>query len=410
MHDHPGEPLEEVLNKNVVFELDFFSYEHRSLFLSGLTRWLLTYRIDNHLRSSLHQELIFDEAHLVLSADKVKVNSSMANLITQAREFGIGIASTSQMPSAISEVVKANVFTQISFGLSSTRDITATAYAMGLSTEQKDFLTTLPVGTAIVRLATRWTKPFLLHVPMVDVDKNISDAEVEHHMGESPRSESDYEYTTSQSKKTSTVSPQLSASKDSSVSNEAIRLVENIRDYPFVPVSKRIKSLGLSVRKANAILNELVAKELLKEVSIPQGVGRPAKLFQFTDALEAQFGKQKTGKGKGSFTHKYYQRAIAEHNRSLGYKAEIECFRNGKLADVGIEKPNESIAIEVSLTHVHVVENIQKDLNAGWDKVIIGFADNSVKRLAKRDVKDQLDKQTIKNHVQFVPLAKLMGN
>jgi hypothetical protein len=55
--------------------------------------------------------------------------------------------------------------------------------AMNLSDEQKEALSTLPVGTAVVRLADEHPEPFLVRVPRFPVTEGcVSDERVSREM------------------------------------------------------------------------------------------------------------------------------------------------------------------------------------------------------------------------------------
>lgn len=75
--------------------------------------------------------------------------------------------------------------------------------------------------------------------------------------------------------------------------------------------------------------------------------------------------------GKGDFKHKFWQHVIKAFYHGLGYTAEIEKRFGIKNVDVGFEHRGKKTAVEVELSPDHLIENIQRDLDAGCDEIII---------------------------------------
>lgn len=89
-----------------------------------------------------------------------------------------------------------------------------------------------------------------------------------------------------------------------------------------------------------------------------------------TDKGIAIVGKQNPGSGKGGFEHRLHQRRLAEVFLAQGYKAAIveEC-KNGKNVDLGLSKDGQAIAVEIIISPQNAIENIEKDIAAGWKSV-----------------------------------------
>jgi len=412
--DSEGLSLEELTKRNCVMEIDGSMTEHQSFLLSLLLFWFLRYHIDKGERShEAKQVFIFDECKFVLGKD-VSPTSHVIQFVSMAREFGLSLIASDQMPHAISEGLKSNVFTTISLSLSSTKDARAMSYALNLDEREKDLLQSLPVGVGVSRFADRYVRPFMLHVPLVKIRKDVTDGQVRKHMEqyfnpESPNPQSESNRKTD----TQTTRTEIHLVQDSRNGLSGIEtvLVKHIRDKAFLGTAERIVELGIGTSKATRTLRSLINKGFLTEVEISQRRGRPRKLYQFTSLAEKEFGKQNLGKGRGEFIHRYYQYRIQRKSLSLGHLAIIETQLKGtdSFADVGVFKPNKiKVAYEVGMSVQYEAINIQKDLAAGWDYVVCCYSTDAVGKKIRKEVSEVLSKEVIESRVSFVPVQSLV--
>ena len=78
--------------------------------------------------------------------------------------------------------------------------------------------------------------------------------------------------------------------------------------------------------------------------------------------------------GKGSFIHQFWQDRIKEWylNQDPECKAEIEKSVYGKAVDVSVETKDKKIAVEILIKgEEKELTNIAKDIETGWDEVIV---------------------------------------
>lgn len=224
-----------------------------------------------------------------------------------AREFGQGLILADQMPSDLDYAVLANVYTTIT----SMRDISATADTMGLNEEQRNSLNRLPLKTAVVKLAGRYPKPFLIHIPDVRVDKNISDAEVADYMRDKFT-----DLTPVASEPVNTVTPDETENKaenqpaeNDKLNDNELTLLLDVKNRPFDPVTEHLNSLNFTNNLGQKLYNGLIEKGLVEELEIKTNYrGRPQKFYKLTDKGIAIVGKQNLGSGKGGFEHRLHQR------------------------------------------------------------------------------------------------------
>ncbi|MBL7116192.1 MAG: hypothetical protein ISS35_10530 [Kiritimatiellae bacterium] len=107
-------------------------------------------------------------------------------------------------------------------------------------------------------------------------------------------------------------------------------------------------------------------------------------------SLERQ-GVQQVPSREGGIVHQYWKRKLRDLLRKNGWKADEErAIGNGRHVDVHAEKNEYKIAVEVE-TGSRGIENIRKDLTAGYSKVVSFSIDGQVqsvtgKAILKEDI------------------------
>ncbi len=89
----------------------------------------------------------------------------MESTLRMIRKFGESIIVIDQEPGKLSESIKANTNTKISFTLGNGRDIEDISKSMELTREQEKYLDVLKVGHAIIKVKGRIEKPVMIHFP-----------------------------------------------------------------------------------------------------------------------------------------------------------------------------------------------------------------------------------------------------
>jgi uncharacterized protein DUF87 len=398
-----GFAIDELLKRQVVLELDGLTIEYQTFLATMIFHWIFTYRLNLAKRGELKHVLLFDEAKRLFSLGIPLVGQ----LVSLAREFGQGLIMADQMPSALDHAVHANIFTTITLNLAATRDINAMAYAMALNAEQRTCLNSLPMKTAIVKLAGGYTKPFMIHIPELQVDKNITNYEVEKHMqpilAEFEPEIPEVKVEQAPEKQTNSTSREHTYK----LSDNEMALLWDIKNRPYVPATERQQELIFTTYMAGKLYAELIDKGYLieHEIKVKQR-GRPQKFYELTPQAIDMIGKQNLGAGKGGFLHRFHQHRLKAVFEKHGYKVIIEECKNGKCADLGlIDKSGKTIAVEIAMSPQGEISNIDKDLVAGWQEVWT---------LCKTDriLKDILDKhsqvvtQYASGSVKIIALSK----
>jgi len=82
-----------------------------------------------------------------------------------------------------------------------------------------------------------------------------------------------------------------------------------------------------------------------------------------------------------SIEHEYWKKRVAEYYRGLGYEVKEEKhIGDGKSVDIVATSEKENIAIEIETGKSEPINNILKDIESGFDKVISVALNEQVKK------------------------------
>ncbi|OVE80184.1 hypothetical protein BVY01_00730 [bacterium I07] len=153
----------------------------------------------------------------------------------------------------------------------------------------------------------------------------------------------------------------------------------------------------MGVSKGNRIKKLVLQSKLALEESIQLERGR-GKLFNtlcVTDRGMAFLGRQNERPGKGGPLHRDFQQRVHGQLKAWRLPSTIEAYRNGKAVDVGFEINGKSWAAEVTTTcGKNEVDNLTKDLEAGFDQVVFIAKDLKVQAGVQRHLANSCEKRT----------------
>jgi len=179
-----NEQAERTILGMTVLELDALSDSDKVFLTEAIILWLYEHRKINAKREQFQHALIIEEAHHVLSEAKEKnegAETIMETCLRQIREFGEAVIVIDQEPTKLSNSIKANTYTKITFALGNGKDALEMSSCMGLDKEEADYLKLLEVGHAIVSLKGRIFAPLHVQVPKFQLRKGaISDEDLRH--------------------------------------------------------------------------------------------------------------------------------------------------------------------------------------------------------------------------------------
>jgi hypothetical protein len=173
--------------------------------------------------------------------------------------------------------------------------------------------------------------------------------------------------------------------------------LESVPEQPNLTITGRRDYLGLSTYQSNHLKRLLLEKGLVEQFSLNLGerTGGIIKLLALTAEGSRVLGRklESARPQNMSAEHWFWQKSIAHHFKVLGYAVEVEMALNGVRADVGVVKDTKRIAIEVGITAKNEVANVQQDLKAGFDEVVVACRNLAVRRAVEDRLKDVLSKE-----------------
>lgn len=465
-----GFPIEDLLDKAVIFELDGLLSENQVFLTTLMMRFIFEYRISNKQRGRLRHVILFDEAKMVFDRNRDNIEGLGPNEVTQftsqVREFGEGLVAADQMPIILSESLKSNTYTTICMSQSGGRNIDDMARTMDLTQEQiptlKELISDRNTNRfeAIVRMSGKWTRPFVIEIPPFPVEKSVTEYELNMKMRplieqltamttpripytqiiETKRKEKQAK-TEEEKKQTQAagikpkeapppatfedtapknIQAQMSGNNgenppippDKVEGNILIRILTDIREHPFSDQKERINRLNLSNSSStnNKYFKEIEKEELVKAHKISLGSKRGVKVFYEITEKGRRYARMNdfTIPGKGDFKHKFWQHTIRKYFEAIGYNPEIEKRYGNKNVDVGFNMNGKRVAVEIELSPDHLIENISKDIEAGCDFIIIAASSKTTANNYKAKVREKFS-QDIMNKIEFRTLTDFLS-
>ncbi len=374
----------DLLHSNTVIELDALGQECKKFLVPLLCQWLYHVRLESADREKLKLVIFIEEAHHVLhKRDHRAKESILEMLFRQCRELGIGIIVLDQHPHLLSAAALGNTYTTICLNQKDPSDINKAAALSLVDSDEKKYFSMLPVGQGIVKLQDRWTRPFLVQFPLVDVKKgSVTDDLLARYSAMNRRN-------TPRSGRNTFVLPWAERSLgrvprvpllDNALDKASFAFLEDVLSSPDDGIRRRYARLGLSVGTGNRLKERLLSDGWLDDQVVE--LGRTRKLLlRLTKQGKQALGVNAEYPGRESLVHEYWKRFYAERFREQGYKVRLEAPRRSGNVDVLAVKDGRSIAVEVETGKSNIVRNVKQDLLSGFNKVLIIATDE--KALAK---------------------------
>ena len=413
----------ELLDYNAVLEMDgLSSSSDRVMFSESLTLYLYRYRLAQGPQDKISNVIILEEAHnLLLKKSSESKESVLETSIRMVRQYGLGYIFVDQSASLLSKVAFANSYATIALSQKLRSDVQEISGAMNLTDEQKQSLNTLPVGTAVVRLADEYPEPFLVKIRLCPIrEGSVTDKAVKAKWGTnytdtgsnssiqpplaviSPISAPDRNkenkqktINTENNKDTHPPSPKESEDRknksldeknksllsydskpeppDKRLSREGIRFLSDVAIRPLSTTVSRYHRLNLSRRRGNAVRQGLAAAGIIKAVTIPTRCGQVV-LYELTELGRTLCSSAhiETGfKPRQSLEHRYWVRQTSRYFEKRGYEVKCEHPVNGNGAiDIFAQRAGEKIAVEVETGKSNIKANLDKSKNMGFDRIV----------------------------------------
>ncbi|MGH7131576.1 MAG: ATP-binding protein, partial [Phycisphaerales bacterium] len=168
-----------LLERRTIVELDGLTGADGAFVISSLLQQLTARLQQDSTRASsassrepgldgLRLCMFIDEAHRLLARHDGGRETPVELLLREGRSLGLGLVLATQTYGGISPVALANCATWIALQCRYRSDVNTGAQGLMLRDDQKEILTTLPVGEAVVRLGSRYPHP--VHVKLTPFD------------------------------------------------------------------------------------------------------------------------------------------------------------------------------------------------------------------------------------------------
>lgn len=375
--------LEKLLNENIILELETLTHSTKVFFIYSLLLWLHHRNLNTVERGKLKRALIIEECHHLLSRNFHHVSSTediLENLLRESREFGTAFIMLFQTVSSIPNTALSNVHTIICHNLVHDQDLTAMAGILLLDHKERQYISQLQVGQAIVKLQSRYTKPFLINVPFFNIkrDRILTDFEIKNR-------------TTSDSPNLRSTSPSVSKIEGNSpnsltdINSDEFAFLLSILRKPFLATGQRYQELGMYIKKGNSVKSNLLRTGYIKDVHIQTSNNKTLKLSYLTERAKI-FLREKGHpvkyelESKGGLEHAFWINHLRTILERKNYKVQLEL--NG--VDLVAEKNGDVIAIEVETGNSYPTKNILKCIQLGHTRIISVATNQETYAIIKR--------------------------
>ena len=184
------------------------------------------------------------------------------------------------------------------------------------------------------------------------------------------------------------------------LSSEQLSYLGNIHEKPNLSVTARGKTqFGYSADKNTRLKGSLIEAGLVEAFTVDLGrsFGGRVTLLRLTRQGYRAIGKTPPPEREGlhkraSLEHVFWQEFLVESYRAKGFKAFMEYAQNGKRADVGVIRGNETVAVEVELSPKNLLPNFKKNIDAGFDRTVIACKNSAVRKQAEKQLAVFIDR------------------
>ncbi len=378
--------LEELLSRPVILELDLeMPKPLRVFFTEIILRWIHLYRLGQGESKMLRHNLFLEEVHNIFPQAKYgnESYSSLENVSREIRATGQGLTYITQHPSLLPVWLLGNCHTQIYLGLQHEADIKAAKESLFLKREDQEFLNMLKVGEAIVKVKNR-IEPCLVKVPLVGLGENIEDDWLKENMR-------GYSQAVSDVKQDENRGYSQGDNKEGGKREYPTALREkflaDIFLNPLSSVTQRYKRIGTILRAGNQCKDELIENGFIVQRKVVTRTGWITLLepTQKGRLMLNELGYRAVD-DKESVVHKFWKQRIGEYYKSRGFDVLVEEHVNGK-PDIIVISGDKKVAVEIETGNSEAIQNIEKNIKAGFDEVICVATNKEVEEKTRQELK-----------------------
>lgn len=429
---HFGLNMERLNKRHFVIELDGLYPDAKKLIKSVFLDY-------NHAPKLRNKNYFDGKQHLIMIDEGQELftrNSELHEIlpfyhkfIAVAREAGSGLAVGSQIFRDLSLNVRSNASTKIATGFADKTDLDEFCRSVGIiDNEQRAYLgRVLRPGKALV-YTHKFPEPFLIDVPNLGLDFEVSDEEVldrllenvddiyykeeavqvkeaiRHYLGRpasavaflselETRNEHDQSQERTNSQTRANSSESNLSNTDSAELKEGLRVLglQYSRAHPYIPQTQLFREAGILGGSKQMKLKKLLQRHgLIALVEVQKGRSRliflkPTEKGCRTLGIDLNFADPKPG-----FLHRLFEKHIELHALKNGYRVFHQWqLPNNRLVDLMLEKdePRERNFIEVGASSAqNELDNAVNDLSTEMipDKLVMACKDKKMKNDLER--------------------------
>lgn len=375
--------VEQFFGRSTVLELNGLNENAKRFLIPSILHWVYQVRLGSPDRECLRLAVVLEEAHHVLH-DK-QSEAFFGRFLRQCRELGIAVLLVDQNPGLMSSVALGNCFTTIALNMKAPSDVRTASSLLGLTEKDRAFLSRLPVGRGIVKLADRWRSPFVLQFPRVILEKgSMTDQGLQLLAADAVTG----------SARSTPLFPVHEHVRQVRLADEVLesasfRFLLDVVQHPDAGVKERYHRLGWSGDKGNRIKQQLLRLGLVDSLLVNMGTTRKLVLRP-TNQGRAVLGLE-WGASIESLAHEFWKRRLAQQFAADGWQVEVEAWRDQHRPELGradlvLSRDKERWAIEVETGKSNVVENVKNGLRARFDKIVVMATDEKAREKLEDDL------------------------
>jgi hypothetical protein len=338
-------PIEALLTRSVVFELQGFGDDQKRFFCLLFLQAILVLRKNASTpREQLQHVLVFDEGHNVFPRERLGEVSVPARLAREVREFGEAIIAATQQAD-VSESLIANSGFKLILRCDYPKDVT---FASQLLQIDARWLPKLPLGYGIARLPVRFYSPILFTFTVQPIKNlTITDAEIR----------TQWSHT-----QLPTLAPTASP-RATEIGEREEALLRDVASTPISPITHRYQRLGWHMEIGNRTKDAIIKRGLARfdAVSTPRGQVKILTLTPEGTALLTSQGVTVKQTRTGGAEHEFWKhelRVLLE--RHAFDVAEEFALGGGKTADLRADRAGRVLFIEVETGRSDIAANVAK--------------------------------------------------
>jgi hypothetical protein len=286
-----------------------------------------------------------------------------------------------------------NTYTTIALNAKHSKDLACLGDIMQVPRESRELFSQLPMGRAVVKLQSRYTRPFQIQIPKVTLDKgSVTDTDLLQMYSPGDYADSPQESASPCSDQATEAVPgarkEDESIKPESPSHLEHLLLKDILDHPLDGVVKRYSRLEVSRRRGNHAKEGLMSRGLVQAVNVSTKTGKVVLLEATSTAKDIlqSAGFRTASPREGGLVHAFWKETIGTAFRDRSWAiTEEKAIGRGQAVDIEAVRTGLRVAIEVE-AGTRGCENILRLLQHGFDWIVSFSADEAIQNRTQRDM------------------------